>query len=79
VCIIVFFFYQTSHIRTSSYFQQHTHLADSFIQSNLHCISKYTFLSVLAFPRNQTNDIGVASTKALMFELEENIYKFLFF
>ncbi len=40
------------------------HLADAFIQSNLHCIQVKvsTFLSALAFPGNRTHDLGVAST-----------------
>jgi len=47
-------------------------LEDTFIQS----ISWYTFtfLSVLAFPGNQTHDLGVASAKAILFEqlMEDN-------
>ncbi len=40
------------------------HLADAFIQSDLHCIqvTVFTFLSALAFPGNRTHDLGVAST-----------------
>ncbi len=40
------------------------HLADAFIQSDLHCIqvTVFTFLSALAFPENRTHDLGVAST-----------------
>ncbi len=41
------------------------HLADAFIQSDLHCIqvSFYIFfLSAFAFPGNRTHDLGVAST-----------------
>ncbi len=39
------------------------HLADAFIQSDLHCIqvTVFTFLSALAFPGNRTHDLGVAS------------------
>ncbi len=39
------------------------HLADAFIQSDLHCIqvTVITFLSALAFPGNRTHDLGVAS------------------
>ncbi len=39
------------------------HLADDFIQSDLHCIqvTVFTFLSALAFPGNRTHDRGVAS------------------
>jgi len=44
-------------------------LADAFIQSDLNCISRYTFtlLSVLAFPGNRAYDLGVANTNALLF------------
>ncbi len=40
------------------------HLADAFIQSDLHCIqvTVFTFLSALAFPGNRTHDLGVACT-----------------
>ncbi len=40
-----------------------TYLADTFIQSDLHCIqvTVSTFLSALAFPGNRTHDLGVAS------------------
>ncbi len=39
------------------------HLADAFIQNNLHCIQVTVFyiLSALAFPGNRTHDLGVAS------------------
>ncbi len=39
------------------------HLADAFIQSDLHCIqvTVFTFLSALAFPGNRTHDLGIAS------------------
>ncbi len=39
------------------------HLADAFIQSDLHCIqvTVSTFLSGLAFPGNRTHDLGIAS------------------
>ncbi len=39
------------------------HLADTFIQSDLHCIqvTVLLFLSALAFPGNRTHDLGVAS------------------
>ncbi len=39
------------------------HLADAFIQSDLHCIqvTVFTVLSALAFPGNRTHDLGVAS------------------
>ncbi len=40
------------------------HLADAFIQSDLHCIQVtvfFTFLSALAFPGNRTHDLGIAS------------------
>ncbi len=41
------------------------HLADAFIQSDLHCIQVTVFfyiLSALAFPGNRTHDLGAAST-----------------
>ncbi len=46
-----------------------THLADAFIQSDLHCIqvTVSTFLSALAFPGNRTHDLGVAS--AMLYQL----------
>jgi len=52
------------------------HLADAFIQSDLHCISRctFTFLSVLAFPGNQTHDIGVASVNTILFEQQESFF-----
>ncbi len=45
------------------------HLADAFIQSDLHCIqvTVFTFLSALAFPGNRTHDLGVAS--AMLYHL----------
>ncbi len=45
------------------------HLADAFIQSDLHCIQVTVlhFLSALAFPGNQTHDLGVAS--AMLYHL----------
>ncbi len=45
------------------------HLADAFIQSDLHCIQAtvYTFLSALAFPGNRTHDLGVA--RAMLYYL----------
>ncbi len=45
------------------------HLADAFIQSDLHCIqvTVFTFLSALAFPGNRTHDLGVAS--AMLYQL----------
>ncbi len=45
------------------------HLADAFIQSDLHCIQVTVFyiLSALAFPMNRTHDIGVAS--AMLYHL----------
>ncbi len=47
----------------------HLHLADAFIQSDLHCIqvTVFTFLSTLAFPGNRTHDLGVAS--AMLYQL----------
>ncbi len=45
------------------------HLADAFIQSDLHCIqvTVSTFLSALAFPGNRTHDLGVAN--AMLYQL----------
>ncbi len=46
------------------------HLADAFIQSDLHCIQVTVstfFLSALAFPGNRTHDLGVAS--AMLYQL----------
>ncbi len=45
------------------------HLADAFIQSDLHCIqvTVSTFLSALAFPGNRTHDLGIAS--AMLYQL----------
>ncbi len=45
------------------------HLADTFIQSDLHCIQVTVFYiwSALAFPGNRTHDLGVAS--AMLYHL----------
>ncbi len=46
------------------------HLADAFIQSDLHCIQVTVstfFLSALAFPGNRTHDFGVAN--AMLYQL----------
>ncbi len=45
------------------------HLADAFIQGDLHCIQVTVlhFLSALAFPGNRTHDLGVAS--AMLYHL----------
>ncbi len=43
------------------------HLADAFIQSDLHLPARYT-LSVHAFPGSWTHDLGIAN---LLFELPE--------
>ncbi len=44
------------------------HLADAFIQSDLHCIQvSFYILSALAFPGNRTYDLGVAS--AMLYQL----------
>ncbi len=45
------------------------HLADAFIQSDLHCIQVTVFyiLSALAFPGNRTHDLGGAS--AMLYHL----------
>ncbi len=41
---------------------KHLHLADAFIQSDLHCIQvSFYILSALAFPGNRTHDFSVAS------------------
>ncbi len=37
------------------------HLANTFIQSNLHCIKFSTFLSINAFPENRIRGLGVAN------------------
>ncbi len=41
------------------------HLADAFIQSDLHCIQ--VTVSALAFPGNRTHDLGVVS--AMLYQL----------
>ncbi len=62
------------------------HLADAFIQSDLHCIQVTVyfilfFLSALAFPGNRTHDLGIAS--AMLYYLSyrkqqwEKTWKFL--
>jgi len=53
-------------------------LADAFIQSDLHCISMYTFtfMSGLAFPGNLNYDFSVASANALL-ELQESLYRLM--
>ncbi len=45
------------------------HLADAFIQSDLHCIqvTVSTFLLALAFPGNRTHDLSVAN--AMLYQL----------
>ncbi len=43
------------------------HLADAFIQSDLHCIQVTVFTFYLAFPGNRTHDLGVAS--AMLYHL----------
>ncbi len=52
------------------------HLADAFIQSDLHCIqvTVSTFLSALAFPGNRTHDIGVANAMLLPVEQLNILY-----
>jgi len=38
------------------------HLADAFIQSDLHCPSKYIYILIsFCFPGNQTHNLVVAS------------------
>ncbi len=56
------------------------HLADAFIQSDLHCIQDTVFyiLSALAFPGNRTHDLGVASAMLYHFELQMLLYKALY-
>ncbi len=44
-----------------------THLADAFIQSELHSSYSFYILSGLAFPGNRTHDLGVAS--AMLYQL----------
>jgi len=51
------------------------HLAEAFIQSNLHCISRYTFLLILAFPGIQTHDLSVASTNTQQSEQQDKVVK----
>ncbi len=43
------------------------HLADAFIQSNLHCIQDIVcfFLSVIGFPGNWTHDLGIVTLLCL--------------
>ncbi len=51
------------------------HLADAFIQRDLHCIQVTVstfFLSDLAFPGNRTHDLGVAN--AMLYQLSYRIY-----
>ncbi len=43
------------------------HLADAFIQSDLHCIQVTVSTFYLAFPGNRTHDLGVAS--AMLYQL----------
>ncbi len=43
------------------------HLADAFIQSDLHCIQVTVSTSALAFPGNRTHDLGIAS--AMLYQL----------
>ncbi len=62
------------------------HLADAFIQSDLHGIqvTVFTFLSALAFPGNRTHDLGVASAmlyylsyrKAVATQKNNNTYNY---
>ncbi len=54
----IFYFFQFLYISFTF-----MHLADAFIQSDLHCIqvTVFTFLSALAFPGNRTHDLSVAS------------------
>ncbi len=43
------------------------HLADAFIQSDLHCIQVTVSTFYLAVPGNRTHDLGVAS--AMLYQL----------
>ncbi len=43
------------------------HLADAFIQSDLHSSYSFYIWSALAFPGNRTHDLGVAS--AMLYHL----------
>ncbi len=47
------------------------HLADAFIQSDLHCIqfTGFIFLSALPFPGYQIHDLGIAS--AMLYYLSD--------
>ncbi len=56
-------------VAVSGWLHLHLHLSDAFIQSDLHCIqvTVSTFLSALAFPGNQTHDLGVAN--AMLYQL----------
>ncbi len=50
------------------------HLADAFIQSDLHCIQVSTFLSALAFPGNRTHDLGVAGAMLYQLSYRKAVY-----
>ncbi len=63
---------QTTNLTTFTF--TFMHLADAFIQSDLHCIQVtvstfffFFFLSALAFPGNRTHDLSVAS--AMLYQL----------
>ncbi len=67
--IIIFFSHISLALITFTFTFTFMHLADAFIQSDLHCIqvTVSTFLSALAFPGNRTHDFGVAS--AMLYQL----------
>ncbi len=56
------------------------HLADAFIQSDLHCIQVTVFyiLSALAFPGNWTHDLGVASAMLYHLSYRKAIYIYIY-
>ncbi len=57
------------------------HLADAFIQSDLHCIQVTVstfFLSALAFPGNQTHDLGVANAMLYQLSYRKATYLIIF-
>ncbi len=51
------------------------HLADAFIQSDLHCIQ--VTVSALAFPGNRTHDLGVVS--AMLYQLSYRKVEFFIY
>ncbi len=49
------------------------HLADAFIQSNLHCFQG--IISLHAFTGNQTHDLGVASAMISVFFVISEVFR----